>query len=331
MLNAAVIGAGTIANDHAVGLAGNLDRVRCVAVADVIPDAAGALAERLGAKPYLDHKAMLEQEQIDVAVVCVPHALHLPVGLDVLKAGAHLFIEKPMALSSDECRQLIAAAARADRQIMVGQTHQYRQNFRLARQLIDEGRIGEVRMIYDEIWAYYGWEKRKPWFLDPKLSGGGPLFNTSPHQVDHLLYLVDSPIRAVRAAVCQLRDESAIDSDWLAFVEYENGVRGYVGTYQGFKGEDGPRLQCRVFGTRGVISVNAFKPEVVLAQGDQREVIEATDEASPFVAEWQECLDAIDQHREPLTGGAYGSRVVAVLEAVAESSRLGQEVKPACL
>ena len=328
MYKVGIIGAGTISGDHAVGLEGNADRAACVAVADIDQHAAEALAQQCSARAYSDHKTMLANESLDVAAVCLPHGLHLSVGLEVLEAGVHLFLEKPMALSTDACRQLMDAAQIHDRMIFVGQTHQYRENFRLAKRLIDEGRIGDVRMIYDEIWAYYGWERRKGWFLAPELAGGGPLFNTSPHQIDHLLYLVDSPITAVRASVCKLRSEADIDSDWLAFVEYENGVRGYVGTYQGTKAEDGARLQCRVFGTEGTISINAFAPEVVLAQRDSREIMDAADEVNPFVVEWRECLDALGAGRAPLTGPRYGANVVGVLEAIAESSASGCEVAP---
>jgi predicted dehydrogenase len=328
MFNVGIIGAGTISGNHAEGILGNPDKVKCVAVADVNLEAAKTLAERFEANAYGSHKEMLEAENIDIAVICLPHSLHLPVGVDVLKAGANLFLEKPMAITVAECKEMMAVAKETGKQIFVGQTHQYRENFKLAKKMIADGKIGDVQMIYDEIWAYYNWEKRKPWFLDPAVSGGGPTFNTSPHQIDHLLYLVDSPVKSVRGSVCNLRSEANIDSDWFAFVEYENGVRGYVGTYQGTKAEDPARVNCKVMGTEGTIIVSVWDPEVVICKGDQREVVKVENDVHPFINEWAECIDAFENNREASSGGIYGANVVAVLEAVIKSSKEGKEVAP---
>ncbi len=322
------IGAGTIAKAHAAGMGFIASQAQVAAVCDVNQDAAQSLAGELGATVYTSHKDMLAKEKLDIVLICLPHYLHCPVGLEVLRAGIHLFLEKPMAITTAECRELITCAERHNRSIFVGQTHQYRTTCRKARELISSGAIGEPRIITTEIVAYYNWEKRKPWFLDPAKAGGGALFNTSPHQIDHLLYLIDSPISRVRAKVEALRPGQSVDSDSIAFIEYENGVCGMFYVFQGTKQEDAPRVLVKVMGTAGSITFAPFSEEVTLSRMDTMEKISVKDNDNPMAREWREFIQAIRENRQPITDGYYGGNVVAVLEAMIESSRTHNAVKP---
>lgn len=322
------IGAGVIARAHATGLKLIESEVEVTAVCDINQSAAQALADEMAATAYSSHQEMLAKENLDIALVCLPHYLHCPVGLDVLQAGVHLFIEKPMAVSTSECRELIACAERLDRSVFVGHTHQYRTTCRKARELIRSGAIGDPRIITTEIVAYYNWEKRNPWFLDPAKAGGGALFNTSPHQIDHLLYLIDSPIIGVRAKVEALRPGQSVDSDSIAFIEYENGAAGMFYVFQGTKQEEAPRVLVKIMGTAGSIVFAPFGDEVVLSKMDEMEKISVKDEDNPMAREWREFIQALRENRRPVTDGYYGGNVVAVLEAMIKSSATRATVEP---
>ena len=329
MKSIAIIGAGTVAKTHAALLGLIPDRVKISAIADLNPEAAKALAEPSGARVFRTLTDVLSADKPDIVLLCLPHSLHISAGLEALDAGCDLFMEKPLALSTEECNRLRGAEKKSGRVIFVGHTHQYRENFRMARRLILEGRIGEVKLIDDEISGYYNYEKRPPWFLDRKLAGGGPLFNTTPHQIDHLLYLIDSPVTSVSATIASLRPGLDLDSDLSAFAKYENGVAANFRTYAGTRIEEKGRLSCRIFGTEGSIHINAFAAEISHSWADQREVIPCPQEKEPFLMEWIEFLDSLEQGRPPLTGSTYGHNVVSVLEALIASDRTGLPVKPA--
>jgi predicted dehydrogenase len=328
---AAIIGAGTISGNHAAALAALKDRVTVTGVCDINAAAAGTLAEKFSAKVYGDHKTLLKELKPDVCVVCLPHELHFPVGMDVMKAGADLFLEKPMANTVEECRKLLDASEKTGKKIFVGHTHQYYANMRRAKEMIKSGELGNVRMIVDEIIAYYNWENRKAWFLDPKVAGGGVLFNTSPHQIDHLLFLMDSPVVSVRAACSVLRPKYPVMSDFFAFLEYENGVRATVGAFSSVKLEEKARLGCKVLGDKGAAQVNVFEPTVTHSWDDKSEVIDTAQAVPPFELEWREFLDSLDQGRKAVSDGVYGHNVVAVMEAVMKSSESSKDVKPSLL
>ncbi|MFH1904377.1 MAG: Gfo/Idh/MocA family oxidoreductase [bacterium] len=320
-----IIGAGTITGNHVKGLKNLAERTKIVAICDINTEAAENLARDFNAVVYTDYNEMLDSEELDICLVCLPHGLHICVGLDILKKGVALFLEKPMALDKNECRQLMDAAEKNGKTIFVGQTHQYRSVLRKAKELIQNGAIGEPKAIFTEIIAYYNWENRKPWFLDPKMAGHGVLFNTAPHQVDHLLFLIDSPIVKVRGHVSALRPGQTIASDSFAFVEYANGVQGVFSCLAGTRLEEPARLSCKILGTKGSIQFNPFKNEIQLAKMDKVEIVEC-EPNDPFAAEWIECLDTIEEGRPGRTDAVYGHNVVAVLEAIIKSSDVKQEV-----
>jgi len=329
MKSIAIIGAGTIAKMHAFVLSELKDRARISAVADINSDSAKALAEPSGAQVFGTLSEVLASPaKPDIVLLCLPHGLHITAGLEALHAGCHVFMEKPLALSTGDCERLRAAEKETGKTIFVGHTHQYKETFRAAKRMIQEGKIGEVKLIDDEITGYYGYEKRQPWFLDRKLAGGGPIFNTTPHQIDHLLYLIDSPVTRVTGTVASLRPGLDLDSDLSAIANYENGASANFRTFSGTRVEESGRLSCRIFGTEGSLQISAFSEDMRHSWADQHVVIPCPQTTDPFALEWMEFLDALEQGRAPLTGSTYGHNVVSVLEALIESSQTGRAISP---
>jgi len=331
IMNVGIIGTGTITGNHIKGLGLIPGKAKIAAVCDVNLDAAKAAADPLGVPVYNDYKDMIKNEKLDIALVCLPHFLHCPVGLDILNSGLHLFMEKPMAITTAECKILMEAAKKNGKQIFVGQTHQYRAAVMKAKEMVKSGVIGELKMIVSEIIAYYNWENRKPWFLDPKKSGGGALFNTSPHQVDNFMYLVDSPISKVKACVEALRPGQVVDSDSFAFLDYANGVRGLFMVFQGTKIDDPARVKVKMLGTEGTIQLNPFGNEIEVSKLDKVEKVPTDPDFNPFQAEWTEFIDGIESGKPSRTDAVYGHNIVAVLEAMVKSSETHSEVSPELL
>src|SRR4029079_11493053 len=93
---------------------------------------------------------MLARPDLDAVVLATPHSAHMPETLAAARAGKHILLEKPMGLSKAECRQMIDAANAAGVQMTVGQVTRRMEAPRLAKQMVDAGEIGDVRMI--ETW-----------------------------------------------------------------------------------------------------------------------------------------------------------------------------------
>jgi predicted dehydrogenase len=322
------MGAGTIAPFHAAAILKAADKVELTAVGDINLTAAQKIAEPFQAECYTDCFEMLKRESPDVALVSLPHLLHLEYGLAALESGCHLLLEKPMAVSTSHCRQLIAASQKAKRQVLIGHTHRFRPHFRKAAELIRDGAIGELRMIFDEASSYYNFESRPKWFMNEELAGGGALFNLTPHQIDHLLFLTGTRVVSVRGSAQALRPGVSTDTDCIAYITFENGVQATVGSFTGTRGIDPQRMECRLFGTDGSITLEAFKPEIILCRGSKRGVIDCSTGPDPIELEWLELYDSVISGKPCESDTNYGHNVVGVLEAIRESSKTGDAVVP---
>jgi predicted dehydrogenase len=305
---------------HSAALQRLPNHYRVIGVADLDLAKAQSVAARFGAEAGTDGLAMVRRMQPDVTLVALPHLLHLEYGIAALESGSHLLLEKPMAVSSEHCRRLMDCAAANKRCLMVGHTHSFRPHFRKAAQMIREGVIGEVQMILDEGAAYYDFEHRPRWFLDPRMAGGGALFNLVPHQVDHLLSLHAAPITEVTARLSRLYPGVEVDTECAAFLRYADGAVATLSTSVGNRLIEPLRYTCRVFGTKGSLLLTPFKTEVVHCIGSEREVIDCSEGTEAVELEWREF------HRHILDGtpiqadGRFGLRVVSILEAIRAAS-----------
>jgi len=125
LLNAGVIGAGTISSSHARDFLKD-GRAKIDAVCDILEKHARMKAERWGAKKvYSDYRDLLKDKDIDVVNLTATQNLHAEIGIGALEAGKHLLTEKPMALTLKDCDNMIAAAKRNSAKLMVGHNQLY--------------------------------------------------------------------------------------------------------------------------------------------------------------------------------------------------------------
>jgi UDP-N-acetyl-2-amino-2-deoxyglucuronate dehydrogenase len=192
-LHLAIVGCGSIVRAHLRGIEdGAGGRVRVTAAVD--PDAAAASAvasrvvERLGGDRPLAAASWAEAvdgAQVDAALVAVPHHLHEALALEVLAAGRHLLLEKPMAPTLDGCARILDAATAAGTVLMVGETAQYWPEVLAAAELLAGGAIGDVITAQARVWTpplpeYYA--TADAWRLDER-AGGGIAIDTGSHWI----------------------------------------------------------------------------------------------------------------------------------------------------
>ena len=190
----AVVGAGAIGRAHAELIA-RTPGCLLAGIADPATPAAD-LAARLAAPYFADHRAMLDAVEIDAAIVATPNATHLPVALDFIERGVPVIVEKPIAHTVEDARALTRAAQAAGVPVLVGHHRRHNPIIGMARQMIDEGRLGRltsanILYTFQKPPEYFdlGW-RRKP--------GGGPILINLIHEIDLVRY-VCGEIAAVQA------------------------------------------------------------------------------------------------------------------------------------
>jgi predicted dehydrogenase len=175
------------------------DDVEVAAVVDTNVELATECAAPLGAAVFADVGVMLEEIGPDLVVVATPHPSHAALAIACLDAGAHVLVEKPMAIDVAEADAMLLAARRARRELIVDLQYRFIPSVEVARRLIDEGRIGRLlRATCTESTsrsrAYYA---SAPWRGTWAGEGGGVLVNQAPHPLDLLCYLGGTPVRVV--------------------------------------------------------------------------------------------------------------------------------------
>jgi len=157
---------------------------RLVACADLDEGRGRAVASVSGAKVYTDWRRLLAQPDVDIALVATQHHNLAEIARAAIDLGKHVFVEKPAARKASELEPLMVAAMERGVKVHVGFNHRYHRAFRKARELFENGALGELMMIR----ARYGHGGRigydTEWRANPELSGGGELIDQGIHLVD---------------------------------------------------------------------------------------------------------------------------------------------------
>lgn len=183
----AIVGYGNIGSRHALHIAGN-PNTELVAVCDKNEAIKANLPSEI--KYYNDLPLLFREVKADVLCVCTPNYLHEPHAISGLKAGMHVVVEKPMAISTAECDRMIAAANDTGKTIFAVKQNRYNEPVQQVKQLIDAGTLGNVFMIQVNCFWNRGdhYYKNSDW-RGKKLKDGGCLFTQFSHFVDILYYL----------------------------------------------------------------------------------------------------------------------------------------------
>ena len=207
----AVLGAGGAAQVVHMPILARLAGVEVVGIVDPDVRKAETIGERFGVPEVAeDLSALLPGEPLDAVVVCTPNGAHEDGVLAALERGAHVLCERPLTVSSDSARRMIAAAESAERQLMVANNHRYRHDFRLMRQFVASGDLGEVFFVRSCWLNRRSRRPRRGWRTDAKYAGGGVLMDLGAQALDLALWSVGYP--EVQRVACRMAGARGVES-----------------------------------------------------------------------------------------------------------------------
>jgi phthalate 4,5-cis-dihydrodiol dehydrogenase len=207
-------------------------RVALVAAADPRPEARRQFAEEFSARAFASVEELCADAEIDAVYIATPHQFHAAHAALAAAAGKHVLVEKPMALTIEDCRAMIAAAARANVQLLVGHSHSFDAPYLRAAELIRTGRFGAVRMIHACNYTDFLYRpRRREELVTPQ--GGGVIFNQAPHQVDVVRLLAGGRATSVRALTGAWDKARPTEGAYSALLTFENGAFASL-TYSGY-------------------------------------------------------------------------------------------------
>ena len=187
-----LIGAGNIANAH-LDAYKSVEGAEIVAICDIDKDRLKETAEKFGIKnTYATAEEMVKAHpELDAADVCVWNCSHASCAITALNAGLHVLCEKPMAYNTKEAEEMLAAARKNGKLLMIGFVLRFSDDAKIAKDVIEAGALGDV--YYAK--AHYVRRHGNPggWFANKELSGGGPVIDLGVHVIDIIRYLMGSP------------------------------------------------------------------------------------------------------------------------------------------
>ncbi len=306
----AVIGCGHwgknhVRNFHALGA--------LAAVADANPDLAASMSETYDV-PVKDYAAILADPAISGVVIAAPAEAHAALAIQALKAGKHVFVEKPLALTVAEAEGVLAAAEAAGRILMVGHLLQYHPAFIKLTEMVRAGELGQLQYLYSNR-LNLGKIRREE----------NALWSFAPHDISMILALVGDAPTAVRAEGGSYLHDVIADVT-TTHLTFPGGVQAhvFVSWLHPFKEQ-----KLVVVGDKAMAVFNDGEPwerKLLLYPHriDWRDGVPtpekaeampvALDEGEPLAMECGHFLDCVATGATPRTDGAEGMRVLSVLE-----------------
>jgi phthalate 4,5-cis-dihydrodiol dehydrogenase len=232
-------------------------RIALVGGADPRAEARAQFEADFQCRVYREVADLCADPNVEAVYIATPHQFHAAHAIAALSAGKHVLVEKPMALSLDECRAMIAAAKKSGRQLVVGHSHSFDAPIGLTRKLIQSGKYGAVRMISALDYTDFLYRPRRPEELDTA-AGGGVFFNQAAHQVDILRLLAGSPLKSVRCSAGAWDAKRPTEGAYSAHLAFADGAfasavySGYAhfdtDEFQGWIGEMGQKKDAELYG-----------------------------------------------------------------------------------
>ncbi len=248
-LRLGLLGCGRIAATH-LDAVERVPECRLVAVADVDEAAARRAAAGRGVPAHGDPRRLIEADAVDAVIVCTPPASHAALAGACLDAGLHVLCEKPLALTSEEARELVARARAAERLLMMASKFRYVDDVIKARGLVDSGVLGEI-VLYENVFCSRV-DMRGRWNARPEAAGGGVLIDNGTHSVDVARFFL-GPIAEVRAEEGLRVQELEVEDTCRLHLRSASGAMGAVDLSWSIHKEREAYIE--LFGAEGVISI----------------------------------------------------------------------------
>jgi myo-inositol 2-dehydrogenase/D-chiro-inositol 1-dehydrogenase/scyllo-inositol 2-dehydrogenase (NAD+) len=323
-----VIGTGRAGLIHARNIAGRVRGARLVALCDANEDALRDAGDELGVETRVtDYREAVALPAADAVVIVTPTFSHCDITCAAAGQGKHVFLEKPMAITVEECRRMGDAAKKAAVKLQVGFMRRFHDEFRTAKGVLESGRMGRVMTVKS---VGRGPGLPAPWMYDIGKSNG-ILAEVNSHDFDSVRWLAGSDITRVHAEAGNFKCPEA-KADYPDF--YDNAVvalrfdNGAVGTIDGTcPCHYGYDARMEILCENGMLCIGSARDRGLTEVTRDGNVIGRTVTSwrglfrEAYVSEMEHFVDCVTRDREPAVTGEDGLKAVQAVVAANESIR----------
>jgi predicted dehydrogenase len=275
-----------------------------------------------GKASFGSYEAAAADPDVEAMYLCTPHHLHREHVALAAAAGKHILVEKPIARTMEEARAIIETAQRARVTLMVAQNYRFMAVVRRAKELIDSGALGELRLI--QLQGESGFRPSQ-WRAIRELNGGGLFIDGGIHKIDILLYLAGRPRDVYATALPQVLDETEGEDGLVVVTHSKTGAVGLI-NHSWAKVHGSEPNWVSVSGSKARISFDLAGTQLTIDDGLEERTLEATGDRHGIITMVQEFRNSIREGREPETSGAVGMEDLEITLKAYESTESGQPV-----
>ena len=254
----AVVGLGNVCQTIHLPILSKLPDVHIVAVCDKEPAKAEALAQKFDVpRWYSDFDVLLEKEKEIVAVdICTPTILHHAMAIKALEAHKDVLVEKPLSRTEAEAHEIVAAAKKHHKKLMVGMNNRFRPDAMILKSFIEDHALGKI------FYTKAGWFKKlnpqSVWLTRKEQSGGGVLLDLGIVMFDLALWMMGYPEVAEVTATNYSHATKDVEDSSIVYAKMKNDSTLTIEASWSFESNT-DFFYCDVFGTEGSGSLNPFR------------------------------------------------------------------------
>lgn len=310
-LGIAVIGTGFWGRNHARNLK-ELQETRLIAVCDKDEAKVKAIAELFGVEAYTDSRRMLKQKDIEAVTVCTWSTNLAAETMNVLRAGKHVLVEKPMANSVQEARKIVQFAKKKQRYVMVGFLMRFVPGIQRIKEAVEKGEIGTL--VYATARRVSEWPER--------IGDIGVVKDLAIHDIDITRYLFGDDPEEVYAKAGSLRAKQYEDHAQI-MLTFKGGKTAFIEAnwLTPYK-----IRKLTVTGSRAIMSLDYMTQEITIETSGQT-LAPRYEVKEPLKLELQHFAQSILNDKEPIITGVDGLKAVRVAEATLQSAQRGTAIK----
>ena len=311
-----LIGAGDIATRRIAPALQGLSNCNLVSVSRSRSHLAEEFARQFSAtKWFADWREQVMDSEIDAVYIATPVYLHARQTIAAAKAGKHVLCEKPMAMSTKECDDMIAACRANNVTLGLAYYRRFYPPVIRAKQIIASGEIGKVSVAQINAFEYFDPPADHPrhWLLEKAKSGGGPLMDFGCHRIEVLMNLFGEIKEAEGITSSSVLNRDVEDTA-VGLLRFESGCCATITVTHASKE---PRDTVEIYGTKGSIYIPVLnKGELTVVVGN-----ETRSEAHPTASNTHRPLiddftRAVLEGREPAVDGETGRDVNRIIEHI---------------
>ncbi|MHA6484903.1 Gfo/Idh/MocA family protein [Paenibacillus sp. strain BS8-2] len=329
-----IIGCGSVSDFHIEAIRG-IDDAELVYVSSRNEAKVKSTAEHAGCAWTTDYRELLASSEVDIVAVTTSSGSHASIGMEVIAAGKHLIVEKPLAMNALDAANLVAAAEQQGVMISIISQRRFEAQHQTVKRMLEEGRLGkllliEVSLPFYRTQDYYDMADWRGTIAED----GGALMNQGIHSLDLLLWM-GGEVRTVFGKIATKTHNIEAEDLGVAIVEFQNGALGTIMASTSI--QPGFPASLNLYGEKGSIKLEGATivhwsvPGVAEPKWNQSSLYGGVNDPRSIVADYHQSqyldiITSLENGAKPLVSGEDGLRAVQLVEAIYRSSNKNEQV-----